>query len=254
MNIEIANRLVKLRKEKGLSQEALAGELGIYRQAVSKWERAEASPDTDNLITLAKLYGMSLDDLLMSDQEKFESEQPIEEDNNETQEEIPHDEVNITNEGLHVKDADGAEVHIGWNGIHVRDGEDVIHVDRHGVTFDDEDYEYYHKGSFPLAAIICILYILIGVFYNMWHPGWLIFLFIPILDSLYKSIKKKNPKKFAYPVLALLIFLYTGFEYNMWHPMWVIFLTVPVYSSIAKYFKHVIKRRQYHKEQAKEAD
>ena len=55
MNIEIANRLVRLRKEKNLSQEALANELGISRQAVSKWERAEASPDTDNLIEVAKL-------------------------------------------------------------------------------------------------------------------------------------------------------------------------------------------------------
>ena len=55
MNIEIANKLLQLRKEKGLSQEALAQELGISRQAVSKWERAEASPDTDNLIELAKL-------------------------------------------------------------------------------------------------------------------------------------------------------------------------------------------------------
>nr|WP_204245284.1 helix-turn-helix transcriptional regulator [Erysipelatoclostridium sp. An15] len=39
MNIEIANRLVKLRKENNLSQEALANKLGISRQAVSKWER-----------------------------------------------------------------------------------------------------------------------------------------------------------------------------------------------------------------------
>ena len=73
MNIEIANRLVKLRKEKKLSQEALANELGISRQAVSKWERAEASPDTDNLILLAELYGISLDDLLKTDQKEFES-------------------------------------------------------------------------------------------------------------------------------------------------------------------------------------
>ena len=64
MNIEIANRLVKLRKENGLSQEELAAKIGISRQAVSKWERAEASPDTDNLILLARLYGISLDALL----------------------------------------------------------------------------------------------------------------------------------------------------------------------------------------------
>ncbi len=64
MNIEIANRLQQLRKEKGYSQEELAQALGLSRQAVSKWERAESSPDTDNLICLARLYGMSLDELL----------------------------------------------------------------------------------------------------------------------------------------------------------------------------------------------
>ena len=68
MNIEIANRLVELRKKNGLSQEELAEKLGLSRQAVSKWERAEASPDTDNLICLAKLYGVSLDELLRTDQ------------------------------------------------------------------------------------------------------------------------------------------------------------------------------------------
>ena len=66
MNIEVANRLVELRKRNNLSQEALAEKLGISRQAVSKWERAEASPDTDNLILLARLYHISLDDLLMT--------------------------------------------------------------------------------------------------------------------------------------------------------------------------------------------
>lgn len=75
MNIEIANRLVKLRKENNLSQEALANKLGISRQAVSKWERAEASPDTDNLIMLAKIYNVSLDELLQTNQEEFESKE-----------------------------------------------------------------------------------------------------------------------------------------------------------------------------------
>ena len=64
MNIEIANRLLELRKKNGYSQEELANKLGISRQSVSKWERAEASPDTDNLILLAKIYNVSLDELL----------------------------------------------------------------------------------------------------------------------------------------------------------------------------------------------
>lgn len=76
MNIEIANRLLDLRKKNNLSQEELAEQLGVSRQAVSKWERAEASPDTDNLIALAKLYKVSLDEmLLLKDVQEMEAEQ-----------------------------------------------------------------------------------------------------------------------------------------------------------------------------------
>ena len=55
MNIKLADRLVALRKENGYSQEVLAEKLGLSRQSISKWERAEASPDTDNLIALAQV-------------------------------------------------------------------------------------------------------------------------------------------------------------------------------------------------------
>ena len=64
MNLTMAQRLVDRRKNAGLSQEALADKLGVSRQAVSKWERSESSPDTDNLIALAALYSVSLDELL----------------------------------------------------------------------------------------------------------------------------------------------------------------------------------------------
>ena len=78
MNVEIAQRLAELRRARGYSQESLARELGLSRQAVSKWERAESSPDTDNLLMLAKLYGVSLDELLnvgadVADDVKFEA-------------------------------------------------------------------------------------------------------------------------------------------------------------------------------------
>ena len=79
MNITIANRLVELRRANGYSQESLALKLGISRQAVSKWERAEASPDTDNLIALARLYRISLDELLLHTPER-EGEQAAQED------------------------------------------------------------------------------------------------------------------------------------------------------------------------------
>ncbi|WP_139653751.1 helix-turn-helix domain-containing protein [Raoultibacter phocaeensis] len=69
MNVEIAQRLAELRRDKGYSQEELAEKLGLSRQAVSKWERAESSPDTGNLVALAKLYGVTLDELLRFDED-----------------------------------------------------------------------------------------------------------------------------------------------------------------------------------------
>ena len=98
MNIEIANRLVDLRKKSGLSQEELAAKLGLSRQAVSKWERAEASPDTDNLICLAKLYGVSLDDLLNTNQsvDEIVREQVKKDDAGETKE-SPKDDASASN-------------------------------------------------------------------------------------------------------------------------------------------------------------
>lgn len=69
MKREIADRLYTFRKNSGLSQEELAEKIGVSRQAVSKWERGEASPDTENLILLAKTYGVSLDELILSREE-----------------------------------------------------------------------------------------------------------------------------------------------------------------------------------------
>ena len=64
MSIQLGLNLAELRKRNGYSQEALAEKLNISRQAISKWERGESTPDTDTLITLSQLYGVSLDELI----------------------------------------------------------------------------------------------------------------------------------------------------------------------------------------------
>jgi transcriptional regulator with XRE-family HTH domain len=128
MNIEIADRLAKLRKEKGYSQEQLADALGISRQAVSKWERAEASPDTDNLICLAKLYGVSLDTLLKTEQPAEEiaadkkeetAEEEKEEDSQDGKEEdednkLSKGEIIYAEQVLHLKKEKGSFQVLGW--------------------------------------------------------------------------------------------------------------------------------------------
>ena len=56
--------LIKLRKAKNLSQDDLAEELGLSRQAVSKWENENSKPDVENLIKLSKIFKVSVDDLI----------------------------------------------------------------------------------------------------------------------------------------------------------------------------------------------
>ena len=60
----IGNQIKELRKRKGLTQKELAEELHVSFQAVSGWERGVAPPDLDNLLRIADLFGILLDDLL----------------------------------------------------------------------------------------------------------------------------------------------------------------------------------------------
>ena len=64
----LGEKLKKLRKARGLSQEQLADQLNVSRQAISMWELGESTPDTDNLVALSDYYGVSLD-YLLRDQE-----------------------------------------------------------------------------------------------------------------------------------------------------------------------------------------
>lgn len=274
MNLEIASRLVALRKENNLSQEALAEKLGISRQAVSKWERAEASPDTDNLIALAKLYHVSLDELLKIHEEE-ENEEPHDSEQKESLTEFQtgaefgadtenqaeengkyergvadevDEDVHVGFDGIHVRDKDG-EVHVSWRGIHVHDkkNDNEVHIDKNGIRVNGDEARDHlfirgKEAELPLGIIAIVVYILIGIFFDLWHPGWLIFFMVPIISTLIHAVRQHNPDLFAYPMLALLVFLYAGFMYSLWHPAWAVFLTIPVYYSITGYIRRTRTR------------
>lgn len=244
MNIEIANRLVNLRKNNGLSQEALAEKIGISRQAVSKWERAEASPDTDNLILLAKIYKISLDELLSSEEDPIVTNESVATEPPDEKED-PH-----KFSGIHLKDKDG-EVYIGPNGIYATDftKQEEVHIgDTSHITINGQDYtfqevrkkwghKHHHAIQFPITLIAFFVYVSIGVLYNIWHPTWLVFLLIPLIGGIASAIQHKNWRLLPYPILVTAIYLSLGFLYNAWHPAWVLFLTIPLYYSLISYFR-----------------
>lgn len=57
-------KLIELRKTKGLSQEELGNELGVSRQTVSKWELGQSYPDFQKLVLLSDFFNISLDKLI----------------------------------------------------------------------------------------------------------------------------------------------------------------------------------------------
>lgn len=62
--MNIANRIQKLRRTKGISQEQLANVVGVSRQAVSKWESEQTIPDLDKIIIMSEYFGVTTDYLL----------------------------------------------------------------------------------------------------------------------------------------------------------------------------------------------
>lgn len=65
--MEIGNKIMELRKKKGVSQEELAEIIGVARQTISKWELGETSPDLKQSKELSKIFNVSLDELTNND-------------------------------------------------------------------------------------------------------------------------------------------------------------------------------------------
>ena len=68
--MKLDEKLVSLRKEKGITQLKVAEELDISRQAISRWESGVAMPSTENLRCLSELYGVPVDYLLNDESQR----------------------------------------------------------------------------------------------------------------------------------------------------------------------------------------
>ena len=242
MTIEIADRLVKLRKKYGYSQEELADKLGLSRQAVSKWERAEASPDTDNLICLAKLYGVSLDELLATDEDidTIVNEQVKEEPKSE--EKPKQKSVVINDDGIVCTSKDGSSVVINDDGITCTDKDGNV-TKKGKDCCKDHDRIMGVIGAIEgvLFLLVIVAYFLLGTLLNMWASAWCL-IFVPeIICSLARAIRKKNAQLFNVSFTTCFAFFFVCMvlpdpaigvlpaDKPLWNPMWIVFLLIPVY-------------------------
>lgn len=89
-------------------------------------------------------------------------------------------------------------------------------------------------GSEKVIAIspfvASIIYFILGFGFDLWHPGWLIFILIPVVAIIMSMGKTKEDHLTTAlsPFFATTIFLILGFGYDLWHPAWMVFLIIPV--------------------------
>ena len=195
MDLMTANRLQQLRKANGYSQDVLAEKLGISRQAVSKWERAESSPSVDNLLDLARLYGITVDEMLNTD----------------------GDRVVIKTQNNTKKDIKGKLKSL------------ISKANDFGIY-----PELARKlVKFPFFLVVTILYVVLCFVTKLWHPLWIMFLALPIYYQFALACKGGNKKVFMLllpiPEIVVTLFLILGFAFGIWKYAWILFLLLPIY-------------------------
>lgn len=195
MDLMTANRLQQLRKANGYSQDVLAEKLGISRQAVSKWERAESSPSVDNLLDLARLYGITVDEMLNTD----------------------GDRIVIKTQNNTKKDIKGKLKSL------------ISKANDFGI------YPELARSlaKFPFFLVVTVLYVVLCFVTKLWHPLWIMFLALPIYYQFALACKGGNKKVFMLllpiPEIVVTLFLILGFAFGIWKYAWILFLILPIY-------------------------
>ena len=82
--MEFNNRLYKLRKQSGMSQEELANRLNVSRQTISKWEVGDSTLDLEKLVAISDLFHVSLDELVTGEESKKADEEKSDDKKNES--------------------------------------------------------------------------------------------------------------------------------------------------------------------------
>ena len=235
MDQKVADRLIALRKNAGYSQEELADKIGVSRQAVSKWERCESSPDTDNLIELARLYHITLDDLVNGTELPSREDAPVQE---------------TATLGEYTWGDDGMVVEVKGEEI------SVVNEDGEKKTYDKEVLRRKKikekrlnagiTGAFALLTVIAYLVLGFTLKDNRgWTCAWTLFLLIPVVSSIVGFVFYRRLAGLAYPPFIVAIYCTVGMILGIWHPTWVMFITIPIYYIVAEKVDRVTRTRDY---------
>lgn len=200
---QLGERIATLRKDRNLSQETLAEQVGVSRQAISKWERDEALPDIYNLTTLSEIFGVTIDELLKGSGESGVSKKPM-----------------LVAMELKLK----AEKYI-MGGIAM--------LILGALVFVIEPL------SQQIQTIICVLMALGGILIII-KAGFMFERFSMLNKQALKvseengitrgsrDSKRRDAVVTIAAISCTIVFLYFGFVKGMWHPAWIVYLLIPI--------------------------
>ena len=258
MDETFGQRLSRIRKEKGMTQEDIAKRIVISPQAVSKWENDVSSPDILVLSSLADILGVSVDELLGHETKGEKAESPKAEAAPEVEAEVVDDDkkydkdagLTFDKDGIHAQDSDGSYVHIGKGGVHIKDekgervdvGSSGVYVNgkRKDIIWKKEEKVSIITGS-TFMGLALVGYILLGLLWTDdglgWKCGWTLFMFAISFSSIPEAIRRRRICAFVYPTLVvgayvLLSFLGARYGFQSWGFWWFLFITIPAYYMI----------------------
>ena len=82
------------------------------------------------------------------------------------------------------------------------------------------------RADFPYPILVTLAYLVMGFFFQLWHPGWIIFLTIPLFYL--KKDERTLVRLLGNPVMVTIIYLLLGTVCGLWHPGWLVFLLIPL--------------------------
>lgn len=93
----------------------------------------------------------------------------------------------------------------------------------------------------PFISIV--LYLSLGFLFDLWHPGWLVFIAVPIILLIFSVFHDDISLGFLalIPFIIITSYFFVGFYFGLWHPTWLIFMLLPVIGVFSRYKKRSLK-------------
>lgn len=197
--MNIGDMILKLRKEKGLSQEEMAEKLKVTRQTVSKWETGESKPDFDKIIPLCDLFSITTEELLRGKKKDQKQEKET------VTKDIKKERAKVLSVSIFLY-----FLSVIW----------VVFME--SLTILDSDF------------VVCGFLLICAIATSI-----IIYHFVSTKNDSEKEKQKEDKKSEVDGIIALiftLIYLYISFTTMMWHITWLIWIIYAIVIKIVHLF------------------